>query len=78
MARCWWFGGNMTNEEIRKNLLDTYNVLLRIKAEEKGVNKELERQILLIKIKLSSFLPTECHESRNPLFLTENLLTKDE
>lgn len=44
----------MTNEEIRKNLLDTYNVLLRIKAEEKGVNKELERQILLIKIKLSS------------------------
>lgn len=45
----------MSEEEVKQNLLDRYVDLLEIKAASKEENKVLERKILLIKIKLSSY-----------------------
>lgn len=45
----------MTLEEQKQNAIDYYVNLMRIKAEEKAENKELERQIQIAKIKLSTF-----------------------
>lgn len=45
----------MTLEEQKQIAMDTYINLMRIKAEEKGENKELERQIKIAKWKLSTF-----------------------
>ena len=45
----------MTEEELKQVLIDHYINLLRIKAAEKGTNKELELQLRTMKIKLSSF-----------------------
>ncbi len=45
----------MTEEEVKQNLIDRYSDLLRIKAAETGINKELDYQIALTKIKLSSY-----------------------
>lgn len=44
-----------TVEETKQVLIDYYINLLRIKADEKGDNKELERQIQIAKIKMTSF-----------------------
>ncbi len=43
------------SEEVKQNLIDRYVDLLEIKAASKEENKVLERKILLIKIKLSSY-----------------------
>lgn len=45
----------MTLEEIKQNAIDYYINLLRIKADEKSENKELDRQIEIARIKLSTF-----------------------
>ena len=45
----------MTLEEQKQIAIDNYINLMRIKAEEKAENKELERQIKIAKIKLSTF-----------------------
>lgn len=45
----------MTLEEQKQAAIDNYVNLMRIKAEEKAENKELERQIKIAKIKLSTF-----------------------
>ena len=45
----------MTLEEQKQVAIDNYINLIRIKAEEKAENKELERQIKIAKIKLSTF-----------------------
>ena len=45
----------MTLEEQKQVAIDNYINLMRIKAEEKAENKELERQIKIAKIKLSTF-----------------------
>lgn len=45
----------MTLEEQKQIAIDTYINLMRIKAEEKAENKELERQIKIAKLKLSTF-----------------------
>lgn len=45
----------MTLEEIKQNAIDYYVNLMRIKADEKAENKELERQLQIAKIKLSTF-----------------------
>ena len=45
----------MTLEEQKQVVIDSYINLMRIKAEEKAENKELERQIKIAKIKLSTF-----------------------
>lgn len=45
----------MTLEEQKQIAIDYYINLMRIKAEEKAENKELERQIKIAKIKLSTF-----------------------
>lgn len=45
----------MTLEEQKQIAIDTYINLMRIKAEEKAENKELERQIKIAKVKLSTF-----------------------
>lgn len=45
----------MTLEEQKQIAIDAYINLIRIKAEEKAENKELERQIKIAKIKLSTF-----------------------
>lgn len=38
-----------------QNLIDNYINLLRIKAAETGVNKELDIQLEVVKIKLTSY-----------------------
>lgn len=45
----------MTLEEQKQVAIDNYINLMRIKAEEKAENKELERQIKIAKLKLSTF-----------------------
>lgn len=45
----------MTLEEIKQNAIDYYVNLMRIKADEKDENKELDRQIEIARIKLSTF-----------------------
>lgn len=45
----------MTLEEQRQALIDYYINLMRIKADEKAENKELDYQIKVAKIKLQSF-----------------------
>ena len=45
----------MTLEEQKQIAIDSYINLMRIKAEEKAENKELERQIKIAKLKLSTF-----------------------
>ena len=44
----------MTLEEQKQVLIDTYINLMRIKAHEQGINKELEYQIKTTKVKLST------------------------
>lgn len=45
----------MTLEEQKQNAIEYYVNLLRIKADEKSENKELDRQIEIARIKLSTF-----------------------
>jgi hypothetical protein len=45
----------MTEQEVKQMLIDNYANLLRIKAAETAVNKELEIQIQIAKIKLASY-----------------------
>ena len=45
----------MTEEEVKQNLIDRYVMLLQIKADETGINNALEAQLLITKIKLSSY-----------------------
>ena len=45
----------MTEQEAKQNLIDNYINLLRIKAAETGVNKELDIQLEVVKIKLTSY-----------------------
>ena len=46
---------DMTLEEQNQIAIDNYVNLMRIKAEEQAENKELERQIKIAKLKLSTF-----------------------
>lgn len=46
---------DMTLEEQKQIAIDNYINLIRIKADEKAENKELERQIKIAKLKLSTF-----------------------
>ena len=46
---------SMTLEEQKHILIDNYINLMRIKAHEQGSNKELEYQIKITKVKLSTF-----------------------
>lgn len=48
-------GERMTEEEVKQNLIDKYTDLLRIKAAEAGTNKELDFQLAVTKVKLSSY-----------------------
>ncbi len=45
----------MTEQEVKQNLIDNYINLLRIKAAETAVNKELDIQLEVVKIKLTSY-----------------------
>jgi hypothetical protein len=45
----------MTEQEMKQVLIDNYTNLLKIKAEESGKNKELEIQLEIVKMKLSSY-----------------------
>lgn len=45
----------MTEEEVKQNLIDTYVMLLQIKAAETGINKQLDVQLAVAKVKLSSY-----------------------
>ena len=45
----------MTEEEVKQNLIDRYVMLLQIKASETGVNKALDIQLAVTKVKLSSY-----------------------
>lgn len=45
----------MTLEEQKQMAIDNYVNLMRIKAEEKADNKELDRQLKIAKLKLSTF-----------------------
>lgn len=45
----------MTLEEQKQMAIDNYVNLMRIKADEKAENKELDRQIKIAKLKLSTF-----------------------
>ena len=45
----------MTLEEQKQIIIDRYVDLMRIKAHETGENKELDYQIKITRIKLSSF-----------------------
>ena len=45
----------MTLEEQKQMAIDNYVNLMRIKADEKAENKELERQIKIATLKLSTF-----------------------
>ncbi len=42
-------------EELKQEAIDRYCDLLRIKSCEKGVNEELERQLVQSRMKLQSF-----------------------
>ena len=42
----------MTEPEIRQNLINTYVMLLQIKAAEKAENKMLDIQLEIVKIQL--------------------------
>lgn len=46
---------DMTLEEQKQIAIDLYVNLMRIKAEQTSENKELERQIEIARIKLSTF-----------------------
>ena len=46
---------SMTLDEQKQIAIDNYINLMRIKAEEKAENKELDRQIKIAKVKLSTF-----------------------
>lgn len=46
---------DMTLEEQKQIAIDSYVNLMRIKAEQTTENKELERQIEIARIKLSTF-----------------------
>lgn len=45
----------MTLEEQKQVAIDIYVNLMRIKAEQKEPNKELDRQLAIAKLKLSTF-----------------------
>lgn len=45
----------MTLEEQKQAAIDNYVNLMRIKSDEKGENRELERQLKIAKLKLSTF-----------------------
>lgn len=45
----------MTLEEQKQIAIDNYVNLMRIKADEKAENKELDRQLKIAKLKLSTF-----------------------
>lgn len=45
----------MTLEEQKQIAIDYYVNLMRIKAHEKGENKELDYQIRIAKVKLATF-----------------------
>jgi hypothetical protein len=45
----------MSEQEMKQILIDNYTNLLRIKAAEKAENKELEIQLEVAKIKLTSY-----------------------
>lgn len=45
----------MTEEEVKQNLIDRYVMLLQIKAAETAVNKQLDIQLAIAKVKLSSY-----------------------
>lgn len=45
----------MTLEEQKQVLIDNYINLMRIKAHEQATNKELDYQIKVTKVKLSTF-----------------------
>ncbi len=45
----------MTEQEVKQSLIDNYINLLRIKAAETATNKELDIQLEIAKIKLSSY-----------------------
>lgn len=45
----------MTEQETKQTLIDYYINLLRIKADEQGKNAELDLQLEVAKIKLSSY-----------------------
>ena len=45
----------MTEEEVKQSLIDKYVMLLRIKADEQGINKTLDIEIAVTKVKLSSY-----------------------
>lgn len=45
----------MSEEDVKQNLIDRYVMLLQIKAAEKGTNDVLEAQLIITKIKLSSY-----------------------
>lgn len=45
----------MTEEEVKQNLIDRYVMLLQIKAAETGINKVLDIQLAVTKVKLSSY-----------------------
>ncbi len=45
----------MAEQEVKQNLIDNYINLLRIKAAETATNKELDIQLKVAKIKLTSY-----------------------
>ena len=45
----------MTEQETKQMLIDYYVNLLRIKAAEKAENDELDAQLDIVKLKLSSY-----------------------
>lgn len=45
----------MTLEEMKQSLIDTYTNLLRIKAAETGINKELDLQLEVTRAKMTTF-----------------------
>jgi hypothetical protein len=45
----------MTEQEMKQVLIDNYTNLLKIKAVESGENKELNIQLEIAKMKLSSY-----------------------
>ncbi len=45
----------MTFEEQKQLAIDKYTDLLRIKSVQKEINEELEKQLVLAKVKLQTF-----------------------
>lgn len=45
----------MSLEEMKQSLIDAYTNLLRIKAAETAVNKELDLQLQVVKAKMTTF-----------------------